>query len=69
MQKITNKKKNENFFQPQVPLRLPCYDFTCVANYRIINSYTCIVYKKKDVPFIYTQQTLYTIYLGNSQLH
>ena len=23
--------------QPQVPLRLPCYDFTLVTNYTVIN--------------------------------
>lgn len=28
----TNTHLYLNFFQPQVPLRLPCYDFTWVSN-------------------------------------
>ncbi len=33
-----------NFFQPQVPLRLPCYDFTWVTNHDLEYTYHSIMY-------------------------
>ena len=60
------KKKSSKYLKPHVPLTRTSYDFTCVANYRIENSYTCILLSNKRYTI---EQALYTIYLGNSQLH
>ncbi len=30
--------KNKEVIQPQVPLRLPCYDFTPVMNHKVVSA-------------------------------
>ena len=38
---LTNSILRKEVIQPQVPLRLPCYDFTPVANPTVVGCVSC----------------------------